>query len=342
MSAPALFVTMRSPLCFRSCVAVVVVLAAVQVWQYKTGRGTLLAPLVLAYTAPYRASYTVDPPSGSFDLPMRVVFSLTTMPDNVEHLRDTLDSLLAQTIRPNAVYINVPRVNNRTGRPYPPQPTWLQSPAYANIVEWNILERDYGPLTKLVGALLREEDPETIVVTVDDDKIYDKHLLRKLAWNSYNNDNVAFGTCGWVHVRAPKPERFIPGYLVWAARGSGRYIDTLQACCGIAYRVGLFKTSKDPQLEILKNPPPECYTADDLWISGYLAAWRGVGQVLLGGNRRGPRGTGFDAVTPKWKRKTSSSFALSRQNSKPGHDAACIDAIEQTFKVQHFRGHWGV
>ena len=333
---------MRSPTCFRGCAGVVVLLAVVQVWQYKTGRGTLFAPLVLAYTAPYKPWYTVDPPMEPFTLPMRVVVSLTTMPENVKHLRDTLDSLLAQTILPNAIYINVPRINNRSGQPYPSEPVWLSEPAYASIVHWNVLERDYGPLTKLVGALLRENDPETIVVTVDDDKVYDKHLLRKLTWNSYKNENAAFGTCGWVHVRAPQPERFIPGYLVWAARGRGRYIDTLQACCGIAYRVGLFQTPKDPQLAILKNPPPECFTADDLWISGYLAAWRGVGQVLLGGNRRGPRGTGYDAMTPKWKRQASSSFALSSENAKPGHDAACIDAIEHRFQVQHFRGHWGV
>jgi hypothetical protein len=44
--------------------------------------------------------------------------------------------------------------------------------------------RDYGPVTKLVPALHRELDPDTLIITVDDDKVYHKDLVRHLAWHA--------------------------------------------------------------------------------------------------------------------------------------------------------------
>ena len=101
-----------------------------------------------------------------------------------------------------------------------------------SIVKKHVLPKDYGPLSKLMGPLLVERDPSTIIITVDDDKLYAPNLVSKLVWNSFHNPGAAFGPCGWVHVQVPQPERIIPGYFFWFTRGAGREIDTLQACCG--------------------------------------------------------------------------------------------------------------
>jgi hypothetical protein len=42
-------------------------------------------------------------------------------------------------------------------------------------------EVDYGPLTKIVPTLYKETDPETIVITVDDDKIYKPQTIRSVS-----------------------------------------------------------------------------------------------------------------------------------------------------------------
>lgn len=160
------------------------------------------------------------------------------------------------------------------------------------------------------------------MITVDDDKIYSPNLVQKLVWNSINNKNAAFGPCGWTHVPALPPEKIIPGYFLWSIRGSGRLVDTLQACCGNVYRVGFF-----PDISLLAIPPWQCYTADDLWISFYLHK-RNISRVLLGGSK-----AGLDPATPKWKYNQTNGHPLSEFNSKAGKDANCIEAAKKRLNV---------
>jgi hypothetical protein len=44
--------------------------------------------------------------------------------------------------------------------------------------------QDVGPLTKLLPAVLAEEkgDPDTIIITVDDDQVYPPDTVKYLAW----------------------------------------------------------------------------------------------------------------------------------------------------------------
>jgi hypothetical protein len=115
-----------------------------------------------------------------------------------------LSSLSNLTITPAAIYVNLPYKNGRTGKEYV-VPDWLVAwslplvstvaPNISNVARFVCLpvpdwplsfalslvfrpgvkvlrtEVDYGPLTKLVPALKAENDPETIIVTVDDDKV---------------------------------------------------------------------------------------------------------------------------------------------------------------------------
>jgi hypothetical protein len=56
---------------------------------------------------------------------------------------------------------------------------------------------DFGPLTKLVPTLQQEHDPDTIIITVDDDQVYEPTLVRHLAWYAEHFPNTAFSPCGW-------------------------------------------------------------------------------------------------------------------------------------------------
>ena len=87
----------------------------IQLYQIKFGHGTIFPIVALLTSSPYNVSYSVDPPPNwkrhaTKQFP-RVVVSLTTMPENVKHLKETLDSLVHQTFLPDAIYISIPEIN---------------------------------------------------------------------------------------------------------------------------------------------------------------------------------------------------------------------------------------
>ena len=104
-----------------------------------------------------------------------------------------LDSLTDQTLQPDAIYINVPMKNKRTGEAYVIPPL-LEAWGGLTIQRTEI---DYGPLTKLVPTVMRESDPDTIIIVIDDDQVYTPATLSQLAWYSEQDPNVAWGICGW-------------------------------------------------------------------------------------------------------------------------------------------------
>jgi hypothetical protein len=296
---------------------VVGVFACIQLFQIKFGHGTLVPPVVMSLSTPYRPRHDVDPPPWFTKIQTRVVVSLTTIPSNADQLTDTVFSVMAQTYPIDAIYLVLPMFNARTLQNYSFYPSHLEVLG-VTIVRPAV---DAGPVSKLVGVLAAETDPDTIIVTLDDDKLYDVGLVRKLVWNMEMSRGVAMGTCGWVKVNVPPPELVVPGYFVWAIRNSGRYVDVLQACCGTAYRVEDIADIK----AVLSSPPDACFTADDLWISAVLDAIN-IKRLLLGGKPKSKTGIGYDSVTPWWR--TPSPFALSSINRKAGHDAACIAAAK--------------
>ena len=105
---------------------------------------------------------------------MRVVASLTTMPDRYDKVARTLQTIRDQTYPLDAIYLAVPTHCRRLDIPYPPLPETITT--IARIVRCV----DYGSITKLVGALLMEEDPDTIIITFDDDIIYHPQVVEKL------------------------------------------------------------------------------------------------------------------------------------------------------------------
>ena len=105
-----------------------------------------------------------SPPAGQ----PRVVVSLTTIPSRLTRLRPTLNSLLTQDYPPTAIYLAVPRRSAREPKPYQ-MPGWLVQHPAVTVID---CERDWGPASKLLPALLAErERPDTLIIAVDDDNI---------------------------------------------------------------------------------------------------------------------------------------------------------------------------
>src|SRR4029077_17098072 len=48
-----------------------------------------------------------------------------------------------------------------------------------DICEIVYIEEDYGPICKILGPLIKEENGNTLIITVDDDIIYPSNLIEK-------------------------------------------------------------------------------------------------------------------------------------------------------------------
>ena len=222
------------------------------------------------------------------------------------------------------VYLNIPNGTfARTGQAYDPLPSYLYSIPKLTILRTPI---DYGPVMKLTPSLQVEKDPSTIIITVDDDKLYDSEMVKTLVWHAEHDPFTAFGYCGWAFMWVFEPHKVVPAYApISAMRGSdGLYTDVLQAVCGNAYRRSFFPQDEQ-KLALLNQPPPPCFTTDDIWIAGTLAA-SGIRRVLVP-----------VVIMPTMKTKTlkdNRATALSTINAANMNDIKCIRAVEKRYEME--------
>ena len=113
-----------------------------------------------------------------------IYVSLTTIPSRIHNLENILDSLLSQTHNINEILLNIPTYSKRFKKEYS-IPEFLKKTKFnkVKVIRCN----DYGPGTKLLGALEYLEDKKGYVIIVDDDRIIDKNLVKSLYDKQINN-----------------------------------------------------------------------------------------------------------------------------------------------------------
>jgi len=191
----------------------------------------------------------------------RVVVSLTSTPARIAWLRPTLASLLDQSLRPDAIALNLPLHCERDGRAYA-IPAALRSFPELRIER---CERDLGPATKLIPTLARESDPETCVVAVDDDQIYPRGMLENLVRWSLALPDAALCHRGF---RLPRALEHARRDTRLAERlAAPEPIEVIQGSAGYLVKPRFF----GPALLDYCGAPASARSRDDVWISGQLA-----------------------------------------------------------------------
>jgi len=123
-------------------------------------------------------------PQKSIKKTRNIVVSLTTIPSRVNSLYSTLNSLILQSKLPDQIYIGIPKISTRESIPYV-IPDKIKNHPLITIID---LEKDYGPISKLITGLLSAESQ---FITVDDDTIYSYDLIEKLCLHSKPNTVIA-------------------------------------------------------------------------------------------------------------------------------------------------------
>ena len=260
----------------------------------------------------------VEPVDLPVHAPTRTVVSLSTFSQRVFQMRRTLDSIFEQSQFPDRVIITIPRKFRKLGptttvgwRDISEDPTHYNETEQAMVVWFSdyvgvpavyhvnvnvhrtsyvydigvltvqFLDDDWGPGTKLVGALLLETHPDTVVITLDDDVVYNSDTVQWLSTHIQENIALAFGCETWI---ADGSDTFLSGTglnfdpLLFMKVMVGPRVchGWLMGWSGIAYHVSSF----GPNIwTFAQSLSPECFNNDDIWLSAYMKL-QGITKVL--------------------------------------------------------------
>lgn len=122
-----------------------------------------------------------------------IIVSMTTIPERIEKntIDKTLNSLSNQIIIPDVVYINVPKVSKKNKK-YPIDKLEMIVNKYPNLnIKINIVEKDLGPITKVIPILPLIKNTDSVIL-VDDDMDYIPEMISQLI----NSNEKAVGYAG--------------------------------------------------------------------------------------------------------------------------------------------------
>ena len=203
----------------------------------------------------------------------RVIASLSTVPDRIGNLGPTIRSLLKQTRPPDEIVLAIPEFSVRERRPYV-VPKYVSRLPRVRVLHCG---EDWGPATKFIAAIqdeLAAGRENTLIMVVDDDRIYPRDALETYLYYSEQLPNAALcfrgaampSTLDWddakmIHakdLREPRPVAVITG------------------CGSYLVRAGFF----DQSLWDYSGAPPVAFYIDDIWISACLSR-RGVKRYVV-------------------------------------------------------------
>jgi len=194
---------------------------------------------------------------GTYDMSKRpmVVVSFSTIPSRTQYIPMVIQKLRKQSFQPDKIYVNVPYYSKRLNKEYV-----LGDIDLSPDVEIVRCE-DYGPATKLLGCISKIGDPNTAIITIDDDQDYHEDTLKLLvAYSIKYPDNVlAFRTLGLdLDGSTPCP--------------STKNIKTPDAYYAEGFAGVLYKRRfiSDEMIDYFKNISPECFVSDDLVLSTWM------------------------------------------------------------------------
>lgn len=207
---------------------------------------------------------------------MRIVASLTTMPNRDEALLSTLKSLNNQDQPLDAIYLTIPNKSRRLGIPYPELSEEIKS--LCTIIS---IEEDYGPCSKIVGGLISESNPDTVIFSFDDDVIYPPNLVSSMMKYHEKNKDVAICSNGLlIGLGFPCMSIICDEGNTWKnvtnffQTGYNREVDIIIGVYSVLYVRKFFPDKDNLVDEFLKYPlmDDDVYHNDDVMISGYLSS----------------------------------------------------------------------
>ena len=116
-----------------------------------------------------------------------IYVSISTIPQRLKNLNETVESLLNQTLKPNKIFINIPYKYDRFSEIIKDN----QIPKFnSDAVEVTRCE-DCGPGTKLLGSLNKVKK-NSLLILADDDHVYRDYMIEKFFYFYSKAPNNAY------------------------------------------------------------------------------------------------------------------------------------------------------
>jgi len=222
---------------------------------------------------------------------MRIIGTITTVPDRVKYLNETIKRIMNQTRPLDKLYINMPYVSSK-GIKYDITELDLSDVKYFERILVNRCQ-DIGPLTKLLSTLYKETDPETLIITFDDDifvddkivEIYQKYTI-KHPESVMALGGMSFGKSKFVKLIYKRfPKGVIPFIFssIYFNNKKDVEVDHILGTTTCCYKRKLL----DPEKFIIENYDldkelKKCFFMhDDHWIS-YVLEKQGIKKIIVG------------------------------------------------------------
>lgn len=204
---------------------------------------------------------------------MRLIASLTTLPSRINSIKPVLQSLINQTRKLDAIYLNIP-YKTLKGSTYtiPPFIREISKQQQIKILRC----KDYGPSTKLIPTInKRIISRNTYILTFDDDNIVDKDVVKIFSYKIRQYPDSALSFSGWCYGDYP----FY--FQLHDNNDTDTYVDWIQGCHCICYPSWLL--DKGEILRFYKAQPKFLQRHDDHVISAYLESKK-IYRISIKGN----------------------------------------------------------
>ena len=193
----------------------------------------------------------------------RFVISLTTLPPRLPFIKPVIESILKYNSDIDKLYICLPY--GKVDKKYIPE----------NTEKVQVIRcKDYGPITKILGVLDVETEPETLILTLDDDILITKNLTKIYREKAERYQNAVLSMSGWCYGEFPF------NFQLVIDNEKDKYVDWVQGVHSILYRrkylnrKKILEYEKDNKL-LFKN--------DDHKISAYLET-RKINRIVINKN----------------------------------------------------------
>jgi hypothetical protein len=193
---------------------------------------------------------------------------------------------------------------------------------------------DFGPATKVLGTVLAlpDLDAQSCIISVDDNVVYNEHLVLTLVSNAPPHDAALGFGCEELSVELDFVRFFFPGWLRWRTINEhSRWqfpFDNIVECkgwmqgyLGVLYRRQSFG---DDIFSMTQTMPDGCFYADDVRLSGYLQT-KGIMRFVLIHDA----GDGYRAGSVHMMKNASDALSVMKDSMR----------VKQFSCVNHFQ--WG-
>lgn len=246
----------------------------------------------------------------------RVILSFTTIPSRINNVRSLLDSISNQVLRPDAVYMWICPYYSRLNTYF----TDKEIPSFLNEYDFVDIKwcEDLGPFTKIYKVMEHEQDPDTIIVTADDEFSYPRYWLDGLTRMANEMPDCA------IAYRGRRFKRNLIGIPLMEYNGSFLFectqklekVDIITASFGAACRRKWFdRDFTQDWMRVTKGECTEMFYTDDIWVSGYLARKK-IKRMVIPTTEGIIEKQGPDALGPmNWGKQTMKPEESNNQKS---------------------------